>query len=921
MHRIGRHSFIILSLIVAPALSAQQPGRGRIVGRVLDASTGQPVPSVQVTVEGTNFSALTEWSGRYLIDQLPSGTWTVSARTIGYAPKSVTGIVVPDGGAVALDITLSTTAVTITGVEVTAEIESGSVARALQEQRTSNQIVNSVSAEQISRSPDSDAGQAVQRVSGVTVQDGRYVLVRGLGERYTTTSLNGARIPSPEPERKMVPLDLFPSGLLDGIVTAKTFTPDLPGDFSGAQVNLRTRDFLLGRVVTLSMSGGYNEAGSSQTLPFAPKTGSEWIGVAGNERTLPAEIAANPTLAGLTTTEKSALVNSFRNVWTSKLHDGLGKGSFAASMGGSDPVFGRPLDYLLSVTYSNEAEARVDERKAWLIASSTTPSGFDVQNRYRGATGRSTVLWGGILNLAIPVGSTGRLRLENTYTRSGENEAERRAGFHEDFNTYLDVTRLTFIERTVRAHQLRGEHLVGGRHGLDWLASVSTVRRYEPDRSDLAYQTTIDSVTGESHPYAWFGGAQSARRTFTDLHEKIYEGAVNYRHQLGAPGSGRGLKIGALYKATDRDAPTLSYDIQQFGLTEEERSQPAEAIFSGTYAGLGKFFMGPNAGMGSYTGVERLGAGYVQLELPLGPRWRAIGGARVEHDRIEVRSVDQGSAVTTSVLENTDVLPALALTFSPSDHHNVRFSLSQTLSRPDFREISPVTSFEPLGGQSQAGNPDLRRALIQNADLRWEWYPSPAQIVSAAVFAKRFEDPIERLLVSRASDLAGQVTWGNANRANNYGVELELRTSGAILHQSLQSLGLFLNTTLMQSEIEPGNDSLSSLTSAQRPMVGQAEYVVNAGLSYTGSAFSATLLYNLVGPRIREAAMQPLPDVIEESRHVFDVSMQAHLTRQTTLKLDAKNLLDAPYRYTQGGIDRHYYRTGRSFSLGLSWTP
>jgi hypothetical protein len=913
---MSRLAFLWL-LLTSPSLALAQDARGRIVGRVVDGSSGNPIPGAQVTVEGTAITVIADWSGRYVLYEVPAGTYMVTVRMIGYQHKSVRDVVVQPGTGVELDLTLNAAAVEIAGIEVTATEERGSAARALDEQRTSNQIINAVSGEQIRKSPDTDAGQAVQRVSGVSVQDGRYVFVRGLGERYTQTALNGARIPSPEPERKVVPLDLFPAGLLDGIVTAKTFTPDQPGDFSGAQVDLRTRDFLLHRVVSFSVSGGVNDAVSGTLVPFAPTEGSEWLGFAGSSRTLPSSLAGNPSLAGMDQTQINGVINSFRNVWTSRLEKGGRKGSFAASIGGSDPVLGRPVDYLGSLTYSNETEARVDEREA--LAGSTTAG--DVLNAYHGATGRMSVLWGGIFNLSTPVGSTGRIRFENTYTHSGENEAARKAGFNNEFNEDLDITRLTFVERTVRSHQLRGEHMIAGQDVLDWEASASSVRRYEPDRSDLVYQTSIDSISGASTPYAWFGSARSAARTFNDLDEQGYHGSVNYRRLLGKPGEVRFLKAGALYRTTSRDAYTYAYDIINApGINDTERQQEAEAIFQGTYADQSKFFLAPDVVLGTYTAEDQLAAGYGQLELQLSARWRLIGGARVEHDNLVVESNTQ-SGFVKSVLNNTDVLPALSVTYSPTPRQNVRFSISQTLSRPEYREISPVTSFEPLGGQSQSGNPALRRGLIRNADLRWEWYPSHGQVISAGVFAKRFIEPIERILISSASTTAGIVTWVNADHAQNYGVELELRSSLGALSQSLQAFGVQVNTTLMRSTIEPGNDSLSSLTSPTRPMVGQAKYVVNAGLTYSSSSLSATVLYNVVGPRIREAAIQPLPDVVEQARQVVDVSLQAPVGPRATFKLDAKNLLDAPYRLTQGAIERHYFRTGRVYTLGLSWTP
>ena len=247
-------ALMLFALVAAAPLAAQ--GSGRIIGRVVDAAQGAPVSGAQVEVVDAAIHAVSALDGRYTLTGVPAGTVSVRVRMIGFAPKLVTGVVVTPGRTAVQDVAMVAEAVQLAEISVSAASERGTVNRALEEQRNAPNIINAVTAEQIAKSPDSDAGQAVQRVSGVTVQDGKYVFVRGLGERYTTTSLDGARIPSPEPERRVVPLDLFPSSLLEGITTSKTFTPEQPGDFSGAQVDLKTKEFPVGRVVTFSASAG-----------------------------------------------------------------------------------------------------------------------------------------------------------------------------------------------------------------------------------------------------------------------------------------------------------------------------------------------------------------------------------------------------------------------------------------------------------------------------------------------------------------------------------------------------------------------------------------------------------------------------------------------------------------------------------------
>jgi outer membrane receptor protein involved in Fe transport len=908
--RLGWLAF--LSLI--PAVSAFAQGTGRIVGRVVEGQQGAPVAGATVEVVGTDRRAVTALDGRYVLEAVAAGTLSLRARMIGYGPKVVTGIVVADGGSVAQDIALSAEVVQLAEIAVTAEAERGTVNRALDEQRNATNIVSSVTAEQIRRSPDSDAGQAVQRVSGVTVQDGRYVFVRGLGERYTTTSLNGARVPSPEPERKVVPLDLFPASLLEGITTSKTFTPDQPGDFSGAAVNLKTREFPARRIITFSASGGLNTAATGKELARAPRVGREWLGFAGAARDLPGPLTGVSSLAGRSRDEINGMIGSFRNAWSPRFGDGSANGGLGVTVGGEDPVFGQSIGYIGAFTYSNGQEVRSEESRALV---QTTANGFQPINQSFGGTVRNSVLWGGILNLTTRLGQGTKVSFNNTYNRSADNEATELAGENEEFDVDLDVTRLTFIERTVRSHQVTGEHLLGDQHLVDWSLSASKVDRTEPDRSDVAYITQIDPTTRVSHPVAWFGGPRSATRTFSDLNEKSYEGQANYRLFLGSPDQPITIKVGGAFRAVDRDADSRSFDITNRSLSLADRGLSPEQIFAGPFAQDGRLSLFISSFGGQYDAKDRLSAGYAQVEMPISDRLRLIGGARIEHWTLDLNSLDPQGLPSTVSRDNTDILPALSLNYDLTDNQILRLSASQTLSRPEYREISTTSSFEPIGGVITFGNPDLQRALIQNYDLRWEWYPRAGETFSAGLFAKRFNDPIERVFVAQTGALAN--SFLNAERADNYGVELEVRKSLEFVSPSLAALTLFANTTLMRSEITPGSNVL---TSSDRPMVGQAEYVVNSGLTYAGpGGINATALYNVVGARVLEAGARPFPDTHELARHVVDVSVLVPVLASTSIRLDAKNLLDSPYRVEQGGVTRLRYKAGRVFAFGASWNP
>jgi TonB-dependent receptor len=376
-------------------------------------------------------------------------------------------------------------------------------------------------------------------------------------------------------------------------------------------------------------------------------------------------------------------------------------------------------------------------------------------------------------------------------------------------------------------------------------------------------------------------------------------------------------------RAVDRDADNRIYNLTSTSLTEAERRARAEDIFSGFYASEGRLRL-TRGRDGRYTAEDRLVAGYLQSDIPITDRIRVLGGARVERSEIDVNTfVIQGAeeVPVPARLETTDVLPALGITYFVNENQQVRVSATQTLSRPEYRELSPVNYFEILGGQRLFGNPDLERALIQNYDARWEWYPRSGETISLGAFYKRFRNPIERILVQNADGFSPDITFANANGADNYGVEFELRKRLDLLSEELRRFTLFTNVTLIQSEIDVGNEGLSSLTNPSRPMAGQSEYVVNAGLGYAADdgRLNATMLYNVAGRRLVEAGIFPLPDTYEQERHLLDVSVQFPVTYGLSAKLDAKNLLDEPVEYLQGPVTRLRYQTGRIFNLGFKW--
>lgn len=899
-------------LFSAATLHAQQVGR--VEGTVLDADTRRPVADAGVQIVGTTRGTMTTAEGTYRIGNIPSGTVTIQVRRLGYTPRTLTGLMLAAGSSRVDTIYLSTAVARVASVQVTANMNRGSVESTLDEQKDATGIVSSVGSEQISRSPDANAAQAVQRVSGVTVQDGKYVFVRGLGERYTTTSLNGARMPSPEPERKVVPLDLFPSGLLQSVTTAKSFTPDLSGDFSGAHVDIRTREFPGERQVTYGVSVGYLDGAYAGDIPFAPGAGGEAFALASGSRSLPTAARQAGDMSGVTQQDKNRIINSFRDVWRAGERTARPNMSLRGSMGGSERMLGKRIGYLVSGTYSYSQDVKENYTRALARADGTGEAEF---NRFDGVISGESVLWGGLVNLSSLLSPSSRIDFNALYNRTADNDARIQHGTDENLGLPLEVQRLEYVERSMWSTQLRGEH-DRARQGLDWSVSTSGVTRQQPDQSDLLYEVVPSGAT-TSERRLWLSGGEGAVRTFAALDEVAAEGKVTYRREFGAIDKPFTVKVGGLARGVMRDENVNSYEILALGMDETRRALPPEELFGGRFTEPDSSVLNVRSLSqgGSYSAEDGVFAGFAMVDIPLGGAFELTAGARVEHQDVQLRARSTIGNRNVTSRQFTDVLPAAILTYRPMDAHVVRLSASRTLTRPEYRELAPLRFRNSTQGYDARGNPNLIRALIDNADLRWEFYPRRGELLSAAVFAKRFHDPIERVFSAATS--GSLVTWTNVEGADNYGVEFEVRKSLDEIADILTPFSVNSSLTLMKSEIRLGSGQ-ASLTNPNRAMVGQAPYVANAGLTYTTESGngSATLLFNRVGTRIYEAGQAPLPDVEEHARNMLDLSVRLPARQGLQLRFDAKNLLGAEYRLQQGSVLREGYDIGRTFTLGVT---
>lgn len=917
------------------ALDAQESASGRIQGKIVDSETGEPLVAAEVYLSGTQVGALSDLDGNYRLLDVASGVHALRVSYLGYAVKEVTGVQVVAGETATVDVGMVPEALLVEGVtvEVTAEAERGSVAGALETQRNAPNVLDAISAEQIARAPDTDAADALKRVTGLSVVDNKYVYVRGLGDRYGSTLLNGTPLPSPEPDRKVVPLDIFPARLLENVLVAKTYSPDHPGDFAGGLVQINTKQFPKDFTMELGVASSLNSQTAGDDFLTYAGGDLDFFGVDDGTRDLPSIIPDDRKVVlgnrfdpnPLTDADLESFGEAFANVWEPEAENGPLNQSFNLLIGDEVELGGKPLGFLASATYSNDHGSRAEvQRVLRTRAGEEGEQVLEERNDYTGDRSLFSVIWGGLANVSFRPAPTHKLSLNTVMNHTVEDEARTLDGFDADQGVDVRTTRLRFVERALFNTQLAGEHQLPFLFGsqLEWRGAYSTAKRDEPDNRETAYVEEPGTGRFRFRPIT-----QSGSRFFSFLDDREYSGGLDwtvpFKQWSSLPAR---VKIGGLAQVKDRDFDTRRFRFQpqtsRAGFNPEILFLPPEQLFTAENIGptglqLEEFTRETD----SYAAEQRIYAGYATLDVPITDRLRAVAGARVERSDQQVDPFDRfggGLAPGGAKLETTDVLPGLNLTYSLGEDVNLRAAASQTIARPEFRELAPFEFSDYVGAQEVFGNPDLERTRIQNFDVRWEWFPGVGELVALSGFYKRFSDPIEQVIVP-SSELGR--SYANAKSARNYGAELEVRKGLGFLAAGLSKLSLGANLTLVESQVTL--DSASGVqTSNERALQGQSPFVVNTNLSFTDPAWGleAAVLYNVFGERIDQVGALALPDIVEEPRHQLDFVLEKNLLEVLSVKLSGRNVLNSAVEFTQGGEIVERYKTGSTYSLGLAYS-
>jgi hypothetical protein len=936
INRIWRGAALTVLVALLPLGAAVAQQSGTVTGKVVDASTGDPIVGGTVVIEGTKLGSLTSTSGTFTIRRVPYGQHTVKASGMGYAPQIVRGIAVANERPVALDFTLSTKAVEREAVTVVGKMDRQSENAALTARRRSAQVSDAISSEQMSRAQAGDAGDAMKRVTGVSVIGDKYVVVRGLQERYSSTQLNNVNLPSPEPEKKVVPFDLFPSSMVSRLTTIKTFTPDNPGDFAGGLVKIETKEFPEAFLFSSSVSTGMNSVTQGADAIGYVGGSTDFLGIDDGTRALPADIGAGRRQSN---EAQADLLSRFSNrVYSPRAATMPMNGGFNLSVGDQLDA-GFPVGVLFSGSYSGSASYREEEQRHPILQRGEDGR-RDLRYAYAVRRSERSALWGGLLNLSAQFAPEHKVGFKAIYNRSSEDETRLVEGtYNQSTVGEIRYSRLRFVERALGSLQLDGEHKLTGvlDSKLDWRAAFSTADRLEPDNRSVTY---FRSAGDSTYAFANNFGSNNGR-FFSDLADRETNVGLDWTIPLGIADEGSSrLKVGGLGRLRDRDFSarrflfgTNSSDFDLLSRRPEELFTP-DNVRSGAIT-----FNDATAPTDAYAAREALVAGYAMVDIPLWETLRIIAGARVEHWDLDLDAINAVSGAVNPALgtsrAQTDVMPSLNLIYRVNPEMNMRASVSQTVARPEFRELAPFR-FDDYR-QSTYGNPALERTKILNLDARWEWFPSGGEVIAISAFTKHFTDPIEQFYLVGSGI---SVEPANADDAVVYGAELELRRSLEFLDESLASLAIGTNLTIVDSRVSFSEgefvevfDGIGTtqysplvLTSQERPLQGQSPYVINATISYDRADWgtSATLLYNVFGPRLAVVGTEGIPDTYEQGRHSLDVSLSQKLPSGLQLRVSARNLLDAETLFEQRFADgetvvAERFITGRSLSIGLSF--
>jgi hypothetical protein len=898
--------------MLALAVGSAAARAGVIAGSVKDEKTGDPLVGAAISVVGAKLGGTTDLDGKYTIRDVPAGLYSLRVLYSGYAQKVVAGVTVSGDETVRLDITLEPMstdegdAMRIEDIYVTAERVRSTSAATLAERQRSLVMSDGISAEQIRLSPDGTSSETLKRITGLSIVNNKFVFIRGVTDRYNSTTLNGVGVTSTDTEvdKKSFSFDLIPSSLISNTVVAKTATPDLPGDFSGGLVQVSTLDFPSGLIASASAEVGHDDVSSKKDILVGPSGGDDWKARDDGTRSRPPDV------------EGVELAQALTNNWETFGDQSRGNSSYAVSLGNRWDLGGGEIGAIASGTY--KTSYKVDEFYQ-------EPKSEDVRIfKYEGDRYRRRVLMGGLLNLSYRPWDNHKFTVANDYSRSADDKVVQQVGNPESGDT-ARVQVIQWDQRDLYLGQVSGDHTFAGLKnlGFDWRYAFSNSEAEQPDRKYAMYQRDAIGRYLIKENY----------RTWSALEEDTRTGAANAE----LPIRGARVKTGYLQSKRERSSHSEAWSTDPStlrGANQRLRLEPIETIFDADNYGTNKFnFILASAFTGDYTGVHDLKAWYGMADGPFrvaGQSFRAAGGVRWEDSRQQVdspKSQEEPDVIQTAVVDELDVLPSANLTWQTTATTALRLGYFASVNRPEFREMANVGYRDYDRNQNVIGNPNLTRATIRNYDVRVEWFPGVGEVLAASWFYKDLENAIEEQLLPSPDKYVR--TWFNSPTGKNYGYELEARKDLGFIWGGLENLMAQANYTKVTSEVEytesytdpSGNPITETKT---RTMQGQAPYTVNAGLTYSvpDIGLSMSMLFNRFGRRLDAVGDTRDEDIFEESRDVYDFALTEEFTKWMRLKFSIKDIAadDIVYTFGQTGSTWESIKVGTTYAISLSFS-
>lgn len=949
---------LIFALLLTSNLLAQSSGK--ITGTVVDSETGETLIGVNVVIDGTIKGTATDIDGRYTIRNVEAGTYTVVVSYLSFSTQRITGVVVEEGETVTLDIALQPESELLDEIVVTADVVLNNEAGLLRQRQKSIAFSDAISAESISKSGSGDAAGALKKVVGASVVGGKYVYVRGLGDRYSTAHLNGSELPSADPDKNAFQLDLIPSNVIENIVTIKTFTPDKPGNFSGGLVDVTTKDFPESLLFNISTSVGFNTETTFKDGLGSTRSSSELIALSGDERELPTTVEDNlgsiPQRADsflkfrddhvAASDTLNRVSNAFNNEMTPRsitipLNTGL-----SMSLGNEFQLLNRDFGFILGFSHNRSFSSYESGSDGiyQLIGNLNDDTELTALNDLSDFRTQENVDLGGLASLSFKPNPNNKVSLTWVRTQSGTNEGRALSGYREEifqggFDDY-NSTVISYTERKLSSFQASGKHVAPSLSNLtfEWSGTFSENELDQPDVRFFEYGVRTADTT-----YSISTGAYSRPQRFF---RNMDESNTNLIADLSLPirygqGNTLTLKAGGAYLEGSRTFRERRFaygqdqaDINDFdgnfddffsytGIDEERTEANNVFIYYGNY-----IFDRTNE-TNNYDGSKEIKAGYLMTEIPFG-KFRFIGGARYETTLLsaESQNIEREDSLRIGKIDREDILPSASLIFSINEQQNFRVAYSNTLARPSYREIAPFSGFDAYGGSSTVGNPELDRTLITNYDARWEYFLGVGELVAISGFYKNLEKPIERVFDTQRVRTR---TWQNVEEATVYGVEFEVRKNLGFITPKFEFLSLATNVTFVHSEVNVPDDELFTARLSDpdfddtRPLYGQSPYIFNMDLSYLNPEIDLTvdLNTNVFGDRLSDVTLGANPDVFERGYVTTDLIISKGFANNFSAKLSLKNLLDPEIKSTSELNGEEYvyqsFNRGRSISLSISY--